>query len=263
MKKLFTTIVALFAAAVLAVPTMAQVVQNQGGIGNSQSGAAVTGVEAQVIQNYGDSYSRTGMPIAPQMTYPGMPSYFGPATNQPNYMTAGVITMFKKTYSRAEVEALLSSNHGFKHLNARVNIFTDTIPSKERMVDDKVTVLLRKPEGNFAPVGYITIYANSSERDSVDVFFNALETALNTLEVEDVLVVGEGAMNVLKSWGAGIGLSYTQAFLKDGNNSGNASGGSGTGGTGISWGEAGYRAKPWMQLILLNNLDEPTRHKAQ
>ena len=216
--------------------------------------------KASVTQNYGDSYSRIGMPISPQMSYPGLPSYFGPATNQPNYMKAEIITMFKKTYSRAEVEALLSSHSGLSRLRARTNVFTGTIPKDERKADDTVLVRLVKPEGNYAPVGFITIEAKTAKRDSVDVFFAALMTALNTLEVEEVLLVGEGARNVLDTWGAGIGFQYTQAFLSDGNNSGDASGGSGTGGTGISWGEAGYVAKPYMQLILLNNLDVKTRH---
>lgn len=253
MKKLLTLIIVLFVTMVMVVPAMA---------GDSESDADA---KASVEQNYGDSYSRTGLAVPPQMTYPGLPSYFGPATNQPNYMKAGLITMFKKSFSRAEVEALLSSNNSLlgSRLKARVNVFTGPVAKDDRLSDDNVTVLLNKPEGNYAPVGYITIYSKSAERDSVDVFYNALETALNTLEVEEVLVVGEGAMNVLQSWGVGIGLSYTQAFLKDGNNKGDATGGSGTGGTGISWGEAGYRAKPWMQLILLNNLDTPTRHKVQ
>jgi len=225
---------------------------------NSTNAGAEAG--ASVEQNYGDSYSRIGMPISPQMSYPGLPSYFGPATNQPNYMKVEVITMFKKNFTRKEVEALLSSHNGLSRLRARTNIFTGTIPKDERQQDDSVLVRLVKPEGNFAPVGFITIQSKTSKRDSVDVFFAALMTALNTLEVEEVLLVGEGARNVLDTWGAGIGFQYTQAFLNDGNNSGDASGGSGTGGTGISWGEAGYVAKPYMQLILLNNLDVKTRH---
>ena len=253
MKKLLTIIVALFVATIMVVPAMAD-----DGDTTSDSKA-----KASVEQNYGDSYSRTGLVVPPQMTYPGLPSYFGPATNQPNYMTSGIITMFKKSFSRAEVEALLSSHSGLARMKARVNVFTGEIPKDERMSDDIIDVRLNKPEGNYAPVGYITIYAKTPERDSVDVFYTALEEAMNTLECEEVLVVGEGAMNVLKTWGAGIGFSYTHAFLKDGNNKGDASGGSGTGGTGISWGEAGYRAKPWLQLILLNNLDTPTRHKVQ
>lgn len=255
MKKLVMCAVLMLVAILMVTPAHAFLDDN------STNADATAG--ATVTQNYGDSYNRVGMPIAPQMTYPGLPSYFGPATNQPNYMTAGVITMFKKTFNRSEIEALLSSEAGFSRMKMRVNLFTDAVPSKERQADDNVVVYLNKPEGNYAPVGYITIYAKTPERDSVDVFYNALEQAINTLECEEVLVVGEGAMNILTSWGAGIGLSYTQAFLNDGNNKGDASGGSGTGGTGISWGEAGYRAKPWMQLILLNNLDVPTKHKVQ
>jgi hypothetical protein len=160
--------------------------------------------------------------------------------------------MFKKTYTRAEVEALLSSHSGLSRLRMRANIFTGDIPKDDRKADDSVLVRLVKPEGNYAPVGFITIESKTAKRDSVDVFFAALMTALNTLEVEEVLLVGEGARNVLDT--------YTHAFLSDGNNSGDASGGSGTGGTGISWGEAGYVAKPYMQLILLNNLNVKTRH---
>jgi hypothetical protein len=194
------------------------------------------------------------------MNYPGMPSYFGPATNQPNYMKADTMLMFKRTFTRKQVEALLSTNNGLKRLKLRTNIFTGDIPKDERLADDSIVVHTKKPEGNYAPVGFITVYAKTPERDSVDVMFNSLMKALNTLECEEVLIVGEGAMNVLKSWGAGIGLSYTHTFIRDANDSGNASGGSGTGGTGISWGEAGYRAKPWMQFILLNNHDVKTRH---
>lgn len=251
MKKLVTCAVALFAAVALMVtPAMADDAEAEA---KAKAGAEIT-------QNYGDSFNRVGMPISPQMTYPGLPSYFGPATNQPNYMKAETMLMFKKTFTRDEVEALLDSHKGLRRIKMRMNYFTGPIKKDDRKADDSVIVHLKKPEGNFAPVGYITIYTKTTERDSVDVLFAALEKALNTLEVEEVLIVGEGAMNVLKAWGAGIGLSYTQAFLNDGNSVGDASGGSGTGGTGISWGESGYRAKPWMQLILLNNHDTPTRH---
>lgn len=259
LKKLFVVIAIL--SIMVAVPALADV--NQDGIGNTQAGANVEDVSASVEQNYGDSYSRVGMPIAPQMTYPGLPSYFGPAPRDSNFMPVSVITMFKKTFTRSEIEALLSSNQGLSRLKSRVNVFTGTIPKDERQADDTITVRLIKPEGNYAPVGYITSYSKSTERDSVDVFYNALEEAINTLECEEVLVVGEGVMNVLKTWGAGVGFYYNHAFLKDGNNSGDASGGAGGGGTGISWGEAGYRTKAHMQFILLNNLDVPTRHKVQ
>jgi hypothetical protein len=166
--------------------------------------------------------------------------------------------MFKKSFTREQIEALLSGK-AFSRTKARVNVFTGDIPKDEKAADDTILVHLRKPEGNYAPVGYITIYAKTPERDSVDVMYTALEKAISTLECEEVLVVGEGAMNVLKSWGAGIGLSYTSTFIR-GDAGTNATGGSGTGGTGISWGEAGYRAKPWLQFILLNNLDVKTRH---
>jgi len=258
MKKLLMCVVLLLAMVTLVAAPASAFLDD-----NSTNADAEAGATSSVEQNYGDSYSRTGMPVPPQMTYPYLPSYFGPATNQPNYMTSGIITMFKKTFNRSEIEALLSSNQGLSRMKARVNLFTGTIPKGERLADDSVIVRLTKPEGNYAPVGYITIYSKSTERDSVDVFYTALEEAINTLECEEVLVVGEGAMNILTSWGAGIGFSYTQAFLKDGNSKGDASGGSGTGGTGISWGEAGYRAKPWLQIILLNNLDTPTRHRVE
>jgi len=256
MKKLVMCVVALLAVALMVTsPAFAD--------GDATATATAGPVNASVEQNYGDTVGRVGMPVPPQMTYPFLPGYFGPATNQPNYMKAEAITLFKKTFNRNEIEALLSSNPGLSRMKMRKNIFTDSVPKSDRLADDSVTVHLTKPEGNYAPVGYITIYSKTTERDSVDVFYNALEEAINTLECEEVLLVGEGAMNVLKSWGAGIGLSYTQAFLKDSNNAGDATGGSGTGGTGVSWGEAGYRAKPYAQFILLNNLDVTTKHRVQ
>ena len=94
----------------------------------------------------------------------------------------------------------------------------------------------------------MNIWSKSVNKDSLDVFFYAMQKMLNVDGgANTVWITGEGAMNVVKSFGWGLGLSFTQAYVSDNNQ--NSS--SGTGGTGISGGEAGYRAKPWLQIQLL------------
>lgn len=188
--------------------------------------------------------------IGTEINYPGMPGYFGPATNQPNYVKAEVITEFQKEFTREYVEAALTSHSGTSFsMKKRFHYYTGKKASADRKATDALTVTINKPEGKkVRVVGYCNIWSTSVNKDSLDVFFSALQDMLNVEGgANTVWLTGEGAMQVVKSFGWGIGLNYSHAFVNGNNDqSGNA-----TGGTGISGGEAGYRAKPFMQLQLL------------
>lgn len=188
--------------------------------------------------------------IGTEINYPGMPGYFGPATNQPNYVKAEIITEFQKEFTREYVEAALTSHSGTSlSMKKRFHYYTGKKASADRKATDALTVTINKPEGKkVRVVGYCNIWSTSVNKDSLDVFFSALQDMLNVEGgANTVWLTGEGAMQVVKSFGWGIGLNYSHAFVNGNNDqSGNA-----TGGTGISGGEAGYRAKPFMQLQLL------------
>ncbi len=187
--------------------------------------------------------------IGADIIYPGTPTYMGPATNQPNYLKADTFLMFQKSFTREYVEAAQTSHTASSwSLKRRFHYFTGTKAKDARKASDSLTVTIAKPTGKVRVVGYYNIWSKSVNRDSLDVFFNALEEMMNVEGgANTVWLTGEGAMSIVKSFGWGIGLNYTQAFVT----ADNKQSGSGTGGTGISGGEAGYRAKPWMQFQLL------------
>jgi hypothetical protein len=221
--------------------------------GQSQSAVAEQGQGQAQSLTFDQTFESAEIPrqfaIGADIIYPGTPTYFGPATNQPNYVKADIFLAFKKTFTREDVESALSS-HRYNlssRLKTRFHYYTGDKASSARKQSDSLTVVVAKPD-NAKSVGFMNIWSKSVDKDSLDVFYAALEKMLNVEGGNTVWITGEGAMSLVKSFGWGIGLNYTQAFVT----SDNKQSGSGTGGTGISGGEAGYRAKPWLQIQLLS-----------
>jgi len=113
---------------------------------------------------------------------------------------------------------------------------------------ESMKVLLQKPGEDLkvTVVGYITVRATSKNTVSMEVLAEAA-LAARDLGANVIHVTAEGVNRELKSFGWGIGLSYTRASISDTEQGGGVA----AGGTGISGGSAGYVDMPWFQVFAL------------
>lgn len=157
--------------------------------------------------------------------------------------------LFKKVWTRAELEAM---EGGRVKTNAK-----SLVPLKEkkdRLPEDTIEIIIKRPQYPVQQVGLI--YATSKNVDSTSMEILAAG-ALEALDMgaKTLFLTAEGYSRVIKAFGWGIGLNYTQAWIQKASNNQN-NGGVGSGGTGISGGEAGYKSKPWIQMFALKPLAE-------
>jgi len=224
---------------------------NSSPVQNSQQDLTVIveGDEAAVqkdlttVQNNGHGYRGFNNPA--EITYPGMPSYFGPSTRNSNVQPAKPMVMFKDTFTRAEIESYLNGTR-VEHNRAG-----EEIADADKTADQSIKVILIAPDKDTVlQTALITTSAKNTDTESKDVLFAALLTGLDS-GADLLLITSEGASTILKSFGWGIGLSYTRATLS----ADEATGGVGAGGLGISGGTAGYNSLPWIQAIGLRTVN--------
>jgi len=195
------------------------------------------------VQNNGHGYRGFNNPA--EITYPGMPSYFGPSTRNSNVQPAKPMVMFKDTFTRAEIESYLNGTR-VEHNRAG-----EEIADADKTADQSIKVILIAPDKDTVlQTALITTSAKNTDTESKDVLFAALLTGLDS-GADLLLITSEGASTILKSFGWGIGLSYTRATLS----ADEATGGVGAGGLGISGGTAGYNSLPWIQAIGLRTVN--------
>ncbi|MFW9871774.1 MAG: hypothetical protein ACFFG0_01645 [Candidatus Thorarchaeota archaeon] len=203
------------------------------GVNNNNSITFPDPLPETTVNNNGKGYR--GFGVAPEMTYPGMPTYFGQATRNSNVQSVRAITLYKKTFTLAELKAML------KDVSVDANMEGD--PEIEAKDTDTVTIVVDPPlPSKVRQVGLITVKSTNTETPAMYVLAQA---ALKTIKMggDVLLVTAEGAGTQLKSLGWGIGLAYSRAMMSaDEETSGVASGG-----MGISGGKAGYGSLPWIQ----------------
>ena len=189
------------------------------------------------VQNNGHGYR--GFNNAAEIAYPGQATYFGPASRNHNVQSAKVMVMFKDTFTRSEVESYLK---GTRVDHSRSG---DEIANKDKTADQTIRVILVPPaKGTVVQTALITTSAKNKDTESKDALYSALMTGLDS-GADLLLITSEGASTILKSFGWGIGLSYTRSTLS----TDEATGGTGAGGMGISGSTAGYKSLPWLQSI--------------
>jgi hypothetical protein len=256
MRKLIITSIAIMAF--IAIPFMTPAFA---GDTTTNSGAGVIGVDNQAMsQGQGQSINDTannsnvinfpesrdvtttnnrghgyrGFNNPAEINYPGMPSYFGPNTKNPNVQPAKVMTLFQKDFTRSEIEAYLKGT-SVDHNRSGVG-YEKT---------DKITVIFSPPDpSTVVQTALITTSAKNKDTESKDVLYSAILTGLDS-GADLLLITAEGAGTILKSFGWGIGISYTRASI----NADETTGGVGAGGLGIAGAEAGYKSLPWIQAI--------------
>ena len=216
-------------------------------IGNNSAGAAAYtyndnrtfGAEQKdltSINNRGSGYR--GFANQAEISYGPLPGYLGPARHDANVQSAEVITMYKNTFTRADVEALV------KGVNIDANRYVDKVAEED---EGTVTVIFIAPDkSEVVQCAVITTKATSKETASANVLGAAILSALE-VGADTLLVTAEGLSTELASFGWGVGFAYSSATIS----TDEKSGGIGSGGLGISGGSAGYKSFPWIQAIAL------------
>jgi hypothetical protein len=173
------------------------------------------------------------------ITYPETPSYFGPATKNPNVQPAKVMTMFKDTFTRGEVEKYLEIVN-IDH--ARRGEVSDDV---DKSNDQTIKVVFDPPAKNtVVQTALITMKSTSKHTNSKDVLYAVLLSGLDS-GADIVFITAEGASTYVQSFGWGIGMSYTRATISTDERGAQTGGG----GMGISASKAGYQSLPWIRAI--------------
>jgi len=258
-RKLFI-LVALLSCLVLSAPAVfadaiangdnsnANEVDNQNLSNNEQSQLQIGGSPSATITTYGSEIPRS-FPVPGDVNYPGYPQYFGQPTEDYNFQKAGVMLLFKKVWTRAELEAMAG---GRIKINAK-----SLVPIKkkdEKAAEDTIEIIIKRPSYPVQQVGLIYVSSKNVDSTSMEVLAAAALSALD-MGAKTLFLTAEGYSRVIKAFGWGVGFSYTQAWIETAKNNQN-SGGVGSGGFGFSGGEAGYRSKPWIQMFALKPLAE-------
>lgn len=177
-------------------------------------------------------------PHSPHRVY--LPTYFTDhGKHSSNYIAILNVIQFKDTFTRAELEKLLEG--GDVEVTSHL-IYEASVPT------ESITVLFPY-QGVDTPSGvyngtFVGIVDDSNDgTTSIHAFaaacLKAMDAGANVAYINQ-----EGAERVLRSFGGGVGFSYTRASIgADGNNSGVASGG-----TGFSWGSAEYEEEPFIHI---------------
>jgi hypothetical protein len=258
--KLFILVVLLSCLVLIAPAVFAQAINNNSPGANAndvsnantstnqQNQAQIGGSPSATITTHGSEIPRS-FPVPGSANYPGYPQYFGQSTEDYNFQKAGVMLLFKKVWTRVELEALVG---GRVRLNSK-----SLVPLKkkdEKLPEDTIEIIIKRPQYPVQQVGLIYVTSKNVDSTSMEVLSKAALSALD-MGAKTLFLTAEGYSRVIKAFGWGIGLNYTQAWIQN-SGKGQNNGGVGSGGTGISGGEAGYKSKPWIQMFALKPLAE-------
>ena len=179
---------------------------------------------------------------------PGMPSYFGKAVPGSSFQSIKTGLIYKDCFTVKELEKMSKDNTINGKFGSKVIVtpLVDEVADKDKA--EFVKVMLKKPGKDLevTVLGYITVKATSKNTVSMEVLAEAA-LAARDLGADVIHVTAEGVSRELKSFGWGIGLSYTRASISDSEQGGAVA----AGGTGISGGSAGYVDMPWFQVFAL------------
>jgi len=256
MKKLITIIAVLSMVFCFSGMALADVNTNSGagtigldnqaqsqGQGQSMNNNIVFPESKDVTRSINDGKGYRGFANQAEISYPGMPSYFGPAVRNGNVRGVKSIIMYKDTFTRADVAELL------KGVSVDENRLVPQVKDEDKKDTDSVKVVLVPPakEDVLRQCAIINAQATKEGASSVNALAAAIISALDA-GADTLLITAEGAGCKLTSNGWGIGLAWTTAVINTAENTGNT----GSGGMGITGGSAGYKSLPWVQGIALD-----------
>lgn len=240
MKKIMVGVMALVAIFAFSGNALAFLDNNEANAGASAGASAVVNMPDQkdltrsVGKGYRDLPSQGTVPI------PGHLNYFGEATRGSQFQGVESVTLYKDTFTYDEMKKMAKGPWGSK---AVVTPLVDQVAEEDRAGSIKIVI---EKQAGAELLGYVMVKATSEGTVSPEIIAEAMLEA-RKLGGDTIHVSAEGVERVLKSLGWGIGFSYTAASLNSGENTGSSS----TGGTGVSGAKAGYHDNPWIQLFVL------------
>ena len=190
-----------------------------------------------------DAKGYRGFNTPAEINYPGRPGYFGVATPGSSFQSSKTALIYKDVFTEKELKLLAKDPWGSKII---VTPLVDEVDDKDKA--EFMKMMLRKPgdDLNVEIVGYITVKATGKNTVSMEVLAEAA-LAARELGANVIHITAEGVDRELRSFGWGVGLSYTRASISDTEQGGAVA----AGGTGISGGSAGYVDMPWFQVFAL------------
>jgi len=223
---------------------------------NSGNSSIEEGAVNVNIDNSGNSDSRDlssqtvnmrgvrGFATPVETNYPNAPSYSGPVRKDYNVQDVKTMTMYKDTFTRAEVVEALGVVSIDRNTTGEEE--SDSYwGSKKKDPNQIIKVIISAPARNMVfQTALITVRAKNADTESKDVLYAALLRGLDT-GADLLLITDEGMGTIMKSFGWGIGMSYNRSTLSADETTGAVS----SGGLGISGGKAGYKSLPWIQAI--------------
>jgi hypothetical protein len=230
----------------LTVPAMADTTADA--YAGATAGSAINGdvapTQELVINNPAtDLKQGRGFAIPGEVLFPGTPGYFGDDTPGHEFIPLAKLTQFITVWDVAAAKNMLKGYTGSKDVEVRALMATD-----KTEVTDKIYVSITKPAAKDIQLrAFATVASTSKYSISADVFAKMLvEASANGANY--VMFLAEGVDKTIVSWGAGIGATHTNSDLKG---DGNGSAGTSVFGAGLTYGEARYQKRPWMQADYL------------
>lgn len=196
------------------------------------------------MQSYGHGYR--GFPIQGQVTYPVLPAHFAGSDPDHRFQSLKTITIYKDTFTVAELEEMKKNNSSWLGLDKHVKINVNIFAKAEGDATDKIQLFINKPAGDVQLLGYVTAFGDDEDAVSIDVM-EELALACVAANGNAIHATGEGIDKFLLSSGWGIALGGNMASLSDSEKTGMA----GFMGIGYSTGQAQYVGKPWIQAFIL------------
>ena len=159
-----------------------------------------------------------------------------------NIQSAGNLIYMKSTWNRYQLKKMLGDNYS---LTSDVKRLMDYEGDKNDLNAEIDIILLVEPTKQYDFYGTIVVKGNEKDH----TFDCLLKAALEALDMgaNTLMVTGEGAGKMLKSFSWGIGFNTSTAKMSD---SGDASS-TVTGGLGVSSGQSQYKSAPWIQAFAL------------
>jgi hypothetical protein len=232
-----------------------QATVNQGGQNQGQDqqqqqkqgqAQAITGNNSNVsLTQIGAPIPRS-FPIPGQVSYAPMPQEFGNGSVDPNVQDLRVLCSFiTNPMDRVGAEKMAGGS-----IRIQAHTLTDWKSKEEKTAADAINIVFAKPENvRLAKVGSVV----ASTKDGKSLTEEALhEMALSAMDMKGakyLLVLAQGVQKVTQTWGFGVALGYTHAFISDDGQKA----GTGTLGIGFSMGEAGRKGNPWIQAVVLGD----------
>ena len=235
--------------------TQGQTQSAAGGAGGSTVNSGNSAIGISNSFNGSDPIRSLPIPQAAQYDTRGGPAYFGRPNYQstgPNFLSMSALVGVLNHMDLSEIEA---NDRGDIELVGQLLNELDDIDELDADLDEGAPqfMLNNDPDvmntagNNFKPIAVVTLKATDNNSMNSASLAVALAAYCKEVGGNRIVLVQEGVVKKLSSFGVGIGLATNYASV---GSDGNDVGSTGAGGTGWSWGEAQYFSLPYLTAVI-------------